>query len=105
MTTVSTLCVHLQEMASFKIAALQKALELSVPAADLEQANKQYTELTERYRDLLEKSNTLVSETEQNSGFEACVHCTTAVIQTHVNACLKTRVSKGRVVGFVCRWR
>lgn len=57
-------------MASFKIAALQKALDDSVPANDLETANRQYTELTEKYRDLLERSNSLVVRTEASQGFE-----------------------------------
>ena len=60
-------------MASFKIAALQKALDGAVPAADLEIANKQYTELTEKYRDLLDRSNTLVVRNEASQGFEVCL--------------------------------
>ncbi|ELU00323.1 hypothetical protein CAPTEDRAFT_217708, partial [Capitella teleta] len=59
-----------KDMATFKIAALQKSLEDSVPASDLEAANKQYTELTEKYRDMLERSNTLVARSEESSGFE-----------------------------------
>uniref|UniRef100_A0A667Y9B7 Centrosomal protein 290 n=1 Tax=Myripristis murdjan TaxID=586833 RepID=A0A667Y9B7_9TELE len=35
-----------KEMAAYKIAALQKALDDSVPSSNLERANKQYTELT-----------------------------------------------------------
>lgn len=31
-----------------------------MPAADLEAANKQFNELTEKYRDMLERGNTLV---------------------------------------------
>ena len=57
-------------MASFKIASLQRALDDSVPAVDLEKANRQYTELTEKYRDMLEKENTLVARSEQTSGYE-----------------------------------
>ncbi|XP_069760411.1 centrosomal protein of 290 kDa isoform X2 [Narcine bancroftii] len=52
-----------KEMASFKIAALQKALDDSAPLADLERANKQYNELTAKYRDLLQKDNLLVQKT------------------------------------------
>jgi centrosomal protein CEP290 len=59
-----------KDMATFKIAALQKQLEDSVSAAELEAVNKQYTELTEKYRDMLERSNTLVARSEETSGFE-----------------------------------
>lgn len=50
-------------MATFKIAALQKALDNSVPLEDLEMANKQYNELTAKYRDILQKDNLLVQRT------------------------------------------
>ncbi|XP_015262907.1 PREDICTED: centrosomal protein of 290 kDa [Gekko japonicus] len=65
-TTVGEKIGHLQrfkEMATFKIAALQKALDNSVPLVDLEIANKQYTELTAKYRDMLQKDNLLVQRT------------------------------------------
>ncbi|NWW49799.1 CE290 protein, partial [Pedionomus torquatus] len=52
-----------KEMASFKIAALQKALDGSVPLSQLELANKQYNELTAKYRDMLQKDNLLVQRT------------------------------------------
>ncbi|XP_030637377.1 centrosomal protein of 290 kDa [Chanos chanos] len=52
-----------KEMAAFKMAALQKSLDDSVPASELERANKQYTELTIKYRDLLQKDNHLVQKT------------------------------------------
>lgn len=57
-------------MASFKIAALQKALEESVPQADLDKVNKEYHQVTEKYRDLLEKGNMLVSKAEAITGLE-----------------------------------
>jgi len=50
-------------MASFKIAALQKALDGSVPLSELELANKQYNALTAKYRDMLQKDNLLVQRT------------------------------------------
>ena len=59
-----------QDMAAFKIAGLQKALEESIPGVDLEQANKKYHELTEKYRDLLEKGNNLVLKAEMLTGLE-----------------------------------
>ncbi|KAJ8261931.1 hypothetical protein GJAV_G00160140 [Gymnothorax javanicus] len=49
-----------KDMASFKIAALQKALDDTVSSSELERANRQYTELTIKYRDLLQKDNGLV---------------------------------------------
>ncbi|XP_050564253.1 LOW QUALITY PROTEIN: centrosomal protein of 290 kDa [Cygnus atratus] len=57
---------HLQrfkEMASFKIAALQKVLDGSVLLSELELANKQYNTLTAKYRDMLQKDNLLVQRT------------------------------------------
>ncbi|XP_056015074.1 centrosomal protein of 290 kDa-like [Ostrea edulis] len=59
-----------KDMATFKIASLQKALEDSVPATDLELINKRYHDLTEKYRDTLEKGNTLVSKAEALIGLE-----------------------------------
>ncbi|KAL7982552.1 hypothetical protein Chor_010150 [Crotalus horridus] len=52
-----------KEMATFKITALQKALDDSVPLNDLEMANKQYNELTAKYRDMLQKDNLLIQRT------------------------------------------
>uniref|UniRef100_W5KWW2 Centrosomal protein 290 n=1 Tax=Astyanax mexicanus TaxID=7994 RepID=W5KWW2_ASTMX len=52
-----------KEMAAFKMAALQKALDDSVPSFELERANKQYNDLTIKYRDLLQKDNYLVQRT------------------------------------------
>ncbi|XP_055888045.1 centrosomal protein of 290 kDa-like [Biomphalaria glabrata] len=67
-----------KDMAAFKIAALQKALEDSVPSADLEKVNKQYHNLTEKYRDMLEKGNTLVSKAEALEGLEGEIKQLTA---------------------------
>ncbi|KAM6215532.1 centrosomal protein of 290 kDa [Rhynchocyon petersi] len=52
-----------KEKAIFKIAALQKVLDNSVSLSELELANKQYNELTAKYRDLLQKDNLLVQRT------------------------------------------
>ncbi|KFV98718.1 Centrosomal protein of 290 kDa, partial [Fulmarus glacialis] len=52
-----------KEMASFKIAALQKVLDGSVPLSELELANKQYNALTAKYRDMLQNDNLLVQRT------------------------------------------
>lgn len=50
-------------MAAYKIAALQKTLDESVPLSDLERANKQYTELTVKYRDMLQRDSHLIQRT------------------------------------------
>ncbi|XP_047722095.1 centrosomal protein of 290 kDa isoform X5 [Prionailurus viverrinus] len=52
-----------KEMAIFKIAALQKLIDNSVSLSELELANKQYNELTTKYRDILQKDNMLVQRT------------------------------------------
>ncbi|XP_014652056.1 PREDICTED: centrosomal protein of 290 kDa [Ceratotherium simum simum] len=52
-----------KEMAVFKIAALQKVMDNSVSLSELELANKQYNELTVKYRDILQKDNMLVQRT------------------------------------------
>uniref|UniRef100_A0A8C0UMF2 Centrosomal protein 290 n=1 Tax=Cyanistes caeruleus TaxID=156563 RepID=A0A8C0UMF2_CYACU len=52
-----------KEMACFKIAALQKVLDNSVPLSELEVANKQYNALTAKYREMLQKDNLLVQRT------------------------------------------
>ncbi|XP_042352849.1 centrosomal protein of 290 kDa [Plectropomus leopardus] len=52
-----------KEMAAYKIAALQKALDDSVPTSDLERANKQFTELTVKYRDMLQRDSRLIQRT------------------------------------------
>ncbi|XP_078112646.1 centrosomal protein of 290 kDa [Sander vitreus] len=52
-----------KEMAAYKMAALQKALDDSVPSSDLERANKQYTELTVKYRDMLQRDSHLMQRT------------------------------------------
>ncbi|XP_064199089.1 centrosomal protein of 290 kDa isoform X4 [Anguilla rostrata] len=66
-----------KDMASFKIAALQKALDDSVSSSELERANKQYNELTVKYRDLLQKDNHLVQRAtnlEQLESENASLH-------------------------------
>ncbi|NXF08242.1 CE290 protein, partial [Smithornis capensis] len=59
-----------KEMASFKIAALQKVLDGSVPLSELEVANKQYNALTAKYRDMLQKDNFLVQRTTKMEHME-----------------------------------
>jgi centrosomal protein CEP290 len=47
-------------MLTYKISALQSMLEDSVPLTMLEAANRQFSELTAKYRDLLQKEQSLV---------------------------------------------
>lgn len=61
-------------MAGFKIAALQKALDDSVPASELERANKQYTELTVKYRDMLQRDSCLIQRTTNLEHLEVLKH-------------------------------
>ena len=49
-------------MSNFKISALQSMLKDSVPLTTIEAANRQYSDLTTKYRDLLQKEQTLVCE-------------------------------------------
>ena len=48
-------------MSTYKIGVLQQALDESVPAPDLDAANKQYNELTAKYRDIIQRENSLVA--------------------------------------------
>lgn len=48
-------------MSTYKIGVLQQALDESVPAIELEAANKQYNELTAKYRDIIQRENSLVA--------------------------------------------
>jgi hypothetical protein len=50
----------LQEMSTYRISALQGVLQDSVPLTVLEATNKQFDELTSKYRDLLQKEQSLV---------------------------------------------
>jgi len=48
-------------MSTYKISVLQQALDESVQASELEAANKQYNELTAKYRDIIQRENSLVA--------------------------------------------
>ena len=48
-------------MSTYKMSVLQQALDESVPASELEAANKQYNELTAKYRDIIQRENNLVA--------------------------------------------
>ncbi|XP_061677672.1 centrosomal protein of 290 kDa isoform X2 [Syngnathoides biaculeatus] len=52
-----------KETAAYRTAALQNALDDSVPASELEKANRQYTELTIKYRDMLQRDGLLLKRT------------------------------------------
>ncbi|XP_056430371.1 centrosomal protein of 290 kDa isoform X2 [Hyla sarda] len=70
-----------KDIAAFKIASLQKALDDSVPLSELKTANKQYNELTAKYRDMLQKDNLLVQRTANLEHLE------------HENASLKSQIA------------
>lgn len=46
-----------KDMANYRIASLQKQLEESVPLVKLETVNKEYSELVQKYRELLDKND------------------------------------------------
>uniref|UniRef100_A0A3P8WRW7 Centrosomal protein of 290kDa coiled-coil region domain-containing protein n=1 Tax=Cynoglossus semilaevis TaxID=244447 RepID=A0A3P8WRW7_CYNSE len=52
-----------KEMSAYKVSALQKALDDSVPSSELEKANRQFTDLTVKYRDLLQRDSGLIQRT------------------------------------------
>lgn len=72
--TVYPFFFFFQEMATFKIAALQKVVDNSVSLSELELANKQYNELTTKYRDILQKDNMLVQRTSNLEHLEVSVY-------------------------------
>lgn len=55
-----TIYFYIQERAAYEVDVLQKALDESVSLSELERANKEYTELTVKYRDLLQRDSHLV---------------------------------------------
>ncbi|KAG1701303.1 Centrosomal protein [Nymphon striatum] len=55
-----------KDMVNFKMAALQKSLEDSIPISELQKANREYEVLTAKYRDLLEHENKLVVRSESS---------------------------------------
>ncbi|XP_066447592.1 centrosomal protein of 290 kDa isoform X2 [Eleutherodactylus coqui] len=70
-----------KDIAAFKVASLQKALDDSVPLSELEAANRQYNDLTAKYRDMLQKDNLLVQRTANLEHSE------------HENASLKSQIT------------
>lgn len=79
-------------MSAYKIAALQKALDDSVPSSDLERANKQYTELTVKYRDVLQRDSRLIQRTTNLEHLEVSKHTCTTFISLSLNCGLTTRL-------------
>jgi DNA-binding transcriptional regulator PaaX len=53
-----------KEMANFKITSFQKQLEESVPILNLEEVNKQYNEVVQNYRQLLDKQDIFENRNE-----------------------------------------
>ncbi|KAM8973086.1 centrosomal protein of 290 kDa [Pelodytes ibericus] len=69
-----------KEIAAFKIAALQNALDNSIPSSELKAANKQHNDLTAKYRDILQRDNLLVQRQSNLEHLE------------HENASLKSQI-------------
>jgi len=73
-TAISERLGYLQrhkEMSTYKISVLQQALDESVQASELEAANKQYNELTAKYRDIIQRENSLVARSAIVDSLEA----------------------------------
>ncbi|XP_039617716.1 centrosomal protein of 290 kDa-like isoform X1 [Polypterus senegalus] len=70
-----------KDMAAFRIASLQKSLDKSVSSAELEKANKQFNDLTIKYRDLLQKDNMLVQKAVSLEHLEG----ENAVFRSHID--------------------
>ena len=67
--------------------SLQRQLDESVPVSDLENSTLKFQELTEKYRDLLERSNSMVAQAERESGFEVCLRLSVFDWLTIVTSC------------------
>ena len=59
-------------MATFRIAALQKALDESVPVVEMQVTTKKYNELTSKYRDLLQRENAIISRSTTLENLQVC---------------------------------
>lgn len=70
----SSIYFYIQERAAYEVEVLQKALDDSVSLSELERANKQYTELTVKYRDLLQRDNHLIQRSNQLEHLEVRRH-------------------------------
>ena len=54
-----------KETAGYKMALLQRSLDESCPMSELETVNREYNELTAKYRDLLQRENALVERSSK----------------------------------------
>lgn len=70
----SPIYFYIQERAAYEVEVLQKALDESVSLSELESANKQYTELTVKYRDLLQRDSHLIQRSSQLEHLEVRRH-------------------------------
>lgn len=70
----SVIYFYSQERAAYEVEVLQKTLDESVSLSELERANKQYTELTVKYRDLLQRDNHLIQRSNQLEHLEVGGH-------------------------------
>lgn len=63
---------------------MQKALDDSVPTSELEAANKQYNELTAKYRDIIQRENSLVARSAIVDNLEVSVNARAFVLMSLV---------------------
>lgn len=68
-------------MATFRTAALQKALDESIPEVDMQIVNRKYNELTSKYRDLLQQENILISRSTAVENLRVCIYSFAAYMQ------------------------
>ena len=54
-----------KETAGYKMGVLQRSLDESCPISELEMVNREYNELTAKYRDLLQRENILVERSSK----------------------------------------
>ena len=74
-----------KELATYKIDALQKNLAESIPSSTLDEANRQYTELTMKYRDLLQNESTRNAQVFNDFEFNNDFYCGKYYITTVYN--------------------
>ena len=62
-----------KELATYKIDGLQKSLAESIPSSTLDEANKQYSELTMKYRDLLQNETTRNAQERRQEEYDLII--------------------------------
>lgn len=60
----------MQEITTYQMVSMQKAVENSVPQSDYELLSRQLTETTEKYRQLMNVQNKLLAEQNNHVRYE-----------------------------------